>query len=236
MRHQDRRADPVEQCDRGVAVDRLAHLGVADHGQRLRHELIEDRIADRAAARPLRVQFRLREKIVFLVGDEIALDRFRRSHRLRPIDRLDIGRAAAADLVHDVDRIALGEEILAPAVAAVGRAHVARAREAAALDHHDRVGMRAVGRDVVFDIGLAGEHRAVFGVHIFAADEEMAGLGDRQGADAVRARGVSIAPAQARMRKAAARRLIRVGKPGIERNLPDIVCISSLPVPSFEEV
>ena len=49
--------------------------------------------------------------------------------------------------------------------------------------------MRAVGRDVVFGIGLAGEHRAVFGVHIFAADEEVAGLGDRQGSDAVRARG-----------------------------------------------
>ena len=194
MRHQDRGADLVEQRDRGVAVDRLADLGIADHGQRLRHELIEDRIADGAAARPLRVQFRLREKVVFLIGDEIALDRFWRSHRLRPIDRFDIGRAAAADLVHDVDGIALGEEILAPSIAAVGRAHVACAGETAAFDHHDRVGMRAVGRDVVFDIGLAGEHRAVLGVHIFAADEEVAGLGDRQGTDAVRAATARASP------------------------------------------
>lgn len=50
MRQQDRGADAVEQRDRGVAVDRLADPGIADHGMRLRHELIEDRIADAAAA------------------------------------------------------------------------------------------------------------------------------------------------------------------------------------------
>src|SRR6516165_529086 len=42
-----------------------------------------------------------------IMGNEIALDRFWRSHRLRPINRLDIGRAAPADLVHDVDGITL---------------------------------------------------------------------------------------------------------------------------------
>jgi hypothetical protein len=102
------------------------------------------------------------------------------------IDRLGIVRATPADLVHDIDRITLGEEILAPAIAAVGRAHVACAREAAALDHHDRVG---IGRDVVLGIGLASKHRAVFRIHIFTADEEVAGLDDRQEADAVRMRG-----------------------------------------------
>ena len=185
MRRQDCRADPVEQRDHGIAVDRLADFGIADHGMRLRHELVEDRIADGAAARPLGVQFGLREEIVFRIVDEIALDELRRAHSLPPVDRIDIGRAAAADLIHDVDRIAPGEEILAPAIAAVGRAHVARAGEAAALDHHDRVGLRAVGRDEVFDIGLAGEQRAVLAVHVFAADEEVAPLGDRQGTDAV---------------------------------------------------
>src|SRR5258708_36934426 len=114
MRDEDRGTDPVEQCDRGSAVDRLADLGIADHGQRFRHELIEDRIADRAAARPLRVQFCLREQVVSLIGDEIALDRFRPSARLWPLDRLDIWRPAEADLVHDVDAVALGEEILSP--------------------------------------------------------------------------------------------------------------------------
>ena len=45
--------------------------------------------------------------------------------------------------------------------------------------------MRAVLRDEIFDVNLAGEHLALFAVDIFAADEEMPGLGDGDGPDAV---------------------------------------------------
>jgi hypothetical protein len=42
--------------------------------------------------------------------------------------------------------------------------------------------------------------------------------------------------AQASMKKAAARRLMRFRKRGIDRNLQDAVCIGSLHVPGVEEV
>src|SRR4051812_15259612 len=48
--------------------------------------------------------------------------------------------------------------------------------------------MRLVRRDEIFDIGLAREHRAVFGLDIFPTSEEMTCLGDRQRADAIRQR------------------------------------------------
>src|SRR5262249_30639843 len=135
-------------------------------------------IADHAGARPLRVQMRLRIEVVALVGDELALDELGRLWILLAVHRLDVRRAAAPDLIHDVDGVALRQEILRPAVTAIDGAVEARARGAAALDHDDRIGMRAVHRDLVLDIGLPGEDRPGWRVDIFAADEEIALLGD----------------------------------------------------------
>ena len=131
-------------------------------------------------------RLRLREQIVFLVGDEFALDEFRRFRIIRSIDAVDIGGTAAADLVHDVDRVALGEKVLRPAVAAVGRAVPARSRRAAAVNHHNRIRMLELLRNLVVDVGVTGHHLTVLLIHIFAADEEISLLRDAQWPDALR--------------------------------------------------
>src|SRR5262249_10151576 len=74
--------------------------------------------------------------------------------------------------------VALGQEILRPAVAAIRRAGPARAGRAAAVDHHDREGVRLLLRDLILDVGVSRHHGAVRRVDVFAADEEMALLGD----------------------------------------------------------
>ena len=55
--------------------------------------------------------------------------------------------AATARLVDDVDGVALADEILRPAFAAVGRAGVIGAGHRAAVHHDDRIGVRLLGRD-----------------------------------------------------------------------------------------
>src|SRR5262245_21144154 len=51
--------------------------------------------------------------------------------------------------------------------------------------------MRAVHRDLVLDIGLAGDDRAILGVDVLAADKEMALLGNGERADTIRLSGAS---------------------------------------------
>src|ERR1700751_5085085 len=110
---------------------------------------------------------RLWKQIVALVSDEFPLDEFRRLRVLLPIHALDVGRTAAAYLIHDVDGIAVREKILRPAVSSVDRAGKSCARGAAALDHDDRERMRAILRDLILDIGLAREHLALRRIDVF---------------------------------------------------------------------
>jgi hypothetical protein len=102
------------------------------------------------------------------------------------IDGLDPGRAAAPDLVHHIDSIAVRQEILRPAVAPVGRAGEAFAGGAAAMDHDDGDRMGALLGDLIFDIGLAGPDLVLALADIAAADIEMALLGDGERTDRVR--------------------------------------------------
>src|SRR6185437_15508364 len=134
-------------------------------------------------AGPLRVQMRLRELRVLLDRDELVLDEFRRLHQMLAVDVVDPGRAAAPDLVHDIDGIAMRQEILRPAVAAVGRAGEAFAGGAAAMNHDDREGMQPLLWNLIFDIGLAGPDLVLALADIVAADIEMALLGDGERAD-----------------------------------------------------
>ena len=89
--------------------------------------------------------------------------------------------ARARGLIDDVDRVTALEEVIAPAFAAVGRSHEVRPGLPAAVPHHDRIGLRAVLRDLVLHVHLAGHDLAVARLRIPAADEEIALLCEGSG-------------------------------------------------------
>jgi hypothetical protein len=140
-------------------------------------------------SRPLRVQMRLRPPLETLGRDEALLGeieprRLHRSVQLRPVRG-----ASARHLVDHVDRVAAADEILRPALAAVGRAGEVGAGLAAAVHHHDRIGMPQPPRDHVLDVHVA-DHRAAFDRAVdLAADEEIARLRQRQRSALLRERG-----------------------------------------------
>ena len=76
----------------------------------------------------------------------------------------------AAGLVDHVNGVALADEILRPAFAAVGRAGEIGAGHRAAVHHDDRIGMRLFGRDANLDVHLAVDVVAAVDRHGLAAD------------------------------------------------------------------
>src|SRR5262245_43940978 len=88
------------------------------------------------------------------------------------------GGAAPAWLVHNIDSVTLAQEILRPALAAIRRSGEVRSVLAAAMDHHDRIGLRARLRDLILDIRLALQVLAVGSFDVSSAGIEVALLGD----------------------------------------------------------
>ena len=89
-----------------------------------------------------------------------------------------MGSASARHLIDDVDGIAATQEKLRPALATVGRAGEIRSGLAAAVDHHDRVGMLELLRDLELHVHLPDHRRALDRTFDPAADEEITLLGD----------------------------------------------------------
>src|SRR6516162_9920007 len=88
--------------------------------------------------------------------------------------------AAAGDLINYIDGIAAPHEKLCPSLAAIGRAGEVRAGLAAAMHHHDGIGLAAMCRDHVLDIHVA-QHGTAFCRRIDpAAHEEIARLRQRE--------------------------------------------------------
>ena len=180
MGEQDRRADLVEQRHQRIAVELLL-LGKAHDRWKLRGvELIEHGIARLAGSRPLRVEMRLRPLLVALGRDEALLDEIDARGLHRPVDLRPVRGASARHLVDHIDGIAPAHEILRPALAAVGRAGEVGAGLAAAVHHHDRIGMAATRRDHVLDVHMP-DRGAAFGRAVdLAADEEVARARERE--------------------------------------------------------
>jgi hypothetical protein len=122
----------------------------------------------------LRVEMRLRPLLVALGRDEALLDEIDARGLHRPVDLRPVRGASARHLVDHIDGIAPAHEILRPALAAVGRAGEVGAGLAAAMHHHDRIGMAATRRDHVLDVDMP-DRGAAFGRAVdLAADEEIA--------------------------------------------------------------
>ena len=178
MDHQHCGPDLVEQRDAGVAVDLLLLLE-ADQRRKLRGvERIERRVARLAGAGPLRVQLGLRPQIEALGRDEALLGPPEVAVGDLALRLREMRRAAARHLIDHIDRVAAPHEILRPAFAAVRRAGEVGAGLAAAVDHHDRVGVRQRLRNEVFDVHVPGHRRARHRRVDLAAGEQIAGLGE----------------------------------------------------------
>jgi hypothetical protein len=70
-------------------------------------------------------------------------------------------RSGGERLLDDIDRIAMAQEKLRPALAAVGRAGEIGCGLRRARDNHQRIGLRVPPRNVVGDISLTGQHLLV---------------------------------------------------------------------------
>src|SRR5262249_33000535 len=133
-----------------------------------------DRVARLAGrARPLRIEMRLRPQLVLADRDEPLRQEFRGVEPGLAVDRFDVRRTAAPDLVHHVDRIAELGEILRPAVASVRRAYEVGPAHGAAGDHDQWKRVLSLLRNEVFDVDLAGHNLAARRIEILAADEEV---------------------------------------------------------------
>jgi len=89
-----------------------------------------------------------------------------------------VGGTAAHRLIDHVDDVALLNEILGPALAAVGRAHPVGGGLSSAVDEHQRVGAALLFRRQNLDIDLALHDVLTGFANIMAADIEEAALGD----------------------------------------------------------
>ena len=89
-----------------------------------------------------------------------------------------IGGASARHLIDHVDGVAAAQEELRPALATVGRAGEIGSGLAPAVDHHDRVGMIELLRDLELHVHLPDHRRALDRAVDPAAYEEITLLGD----------------------------------------------------------
>ena len=166
----------------GGAVQLLDHRLVAD-GLDLRGvELVEARIALRCPCRATGCASRPAARASLVSGEVkrcVALPTVR-----RPRLAVDVGEepgAAAPGLIDDIDRIAVGDEIVGPAAAAVRRAEEVDAGLAAAVDHHHRIGPRLVLRHLILDEHLADHDGVLADLDVAAGHRERALVGDLQG-------------------------------------------------------
>jgi hypothetical protein len=120
------------------------------------------------------MQMRLRPELVLRLLQVAGLRTACVGETRRAIDLGDIAGTPAAGLVDDVDRVAAPREILRPALAPVGRAREGRARAAAAMHHHDRVGMRLLLRNAHLDIHLPDHVALAIDGHGLAAHRKEA--------------------------------------------------------------
>ena len=181
MGQHHRRADPFEQSHEVVARAFVHQHVVGDRRLLRGEELLEGRVTSLAGAGPLRVQLGLRPKIVLLRCGEPLFGAARQRRRHRTLRRRVVGGAATARLVHHVDRIALAEEPLVPAGAAVGGAEEIGPGLAAAMHHHDGTGLGRTGRNLELHEHLSGHRLVGARREQVTADEEVALPGDGQG-------------------------------------------------------
>ena len=132
-------------CDVQRLLSRYRSIGPA-------HEVIESGVPLQTTAGPLRMQVGLRPKIVVLGRNKTPLDVIRIELRHRPVGFRFVSGSAAAGLIHDVYRVALPQEKLSPALAAVRRSCEVRAGLPAAVDHNDRPGMSLLRWNLKIDV------------------------------------------------------------------------------------
>ena len=124
------------------------------------------------------MQVRLRPQLRALRSDEALLDEADARRRHRAIRLSPIGGASARHLIDHVDGVAAAQEELRPALATVGRAGEIGSGLAPAVDHHDRVGMIELLRDLELHVHLPDHRRALDRAVDPAAYEEITLLGD----------------------------------------------------------
>ncbi len=124
------------------------------------------------------MQFGLRPKLLQFRRSEALLDVADRRLARAAVDVAEESRAAAPRLIDDVDRIAVGDEIIGPAAASIRRAQEIRRGLAAAVNHHHRVGAGPVLGDLILHEHLADHDRLLVDLDIAAGNREYALVGD----------------------------------------------------------
>src|ERR1700730_12318740 len=123
---------------------------------------------------------RLRPQIELLLGDK-ARGRIATLYiAVRSIGGGEIAGAPAPGLIDHVDRVALANEILRPALATVRGAGEIGARHGAAMHHDDRIGHGFLRRNTNLDIHLAADVFAIVDHVWLAVDVEEAVTGKHQ--------------------------------------------------------
>ena len=173
MHQHDRRSDLVEQLHHRL-VGEGDRFRKCDLRQEAADDLVRGGVFDLAGAGPLRMEMRLRPKLVLALLQIALLRAFGVGEARRAVDFRHVGGTAAARLVHHIDRVAAAGEILRPAFAAIGRAGPVGSRARAAVHEDDRIGMRLLRRDAVFNIHLPGDEGLAVDLDGLAADIEEA--------------------------------------------------------------
>jgi len=126
------------------------------------------------------MQVRLRPQIIFLRRRETLLHVEKLRVGLRSFGVGLVGRARTPRLFYHVDRIAAAQEVLGPALAAIrGAVEIGGGLRRPRHDHQ-RVGLGALLRALILDVSLPSHDLLVADGCVFAADEEIALLGDRK--------------------------------------------------------
>ena len=177
---QDRRPDLFEQRHEGRVDELLRLLAVGQERDLAGEELVERGIALHArAARPLRVELGLREQVVDLRRRVGFLEAAGAEPVVGAVDLRVGARAPAPDLIDHVDLVALLDEALHPARAAIRGGEEVHPGLGEAVHHHHRVGLGDLGRRARLHEHLADHHGLVAELLVAAADIDVARPGDR---------------------------------------------------------
>ncbi len=174
------RPDLVEQGRARIAIELFPQQRVCNVRKLLRLHLIVDRVPRLGGPRPLRMQTRLRPKLVAGDGDKPFHQELRGVQIALAVDTFHVRGPAAADLIDQVNGIAPSNEILRPPVASIRRTGEIRPAHGTARNHNQWKAMRAVLRNQIFHIGMTRYHLAVRRVEVLASDKEIALLGNSQ--------------------------------------------------------
>jgi hypothetical protein len=81
---------------------------------------------------------------------------------LRTVKAVQICAAAAAGLIHNIDRVAFAQEKLCPAFPAVGRPREIGPGLCSAVNENDRIGVTLMGWNLEFRIDLSAHYVRIF--------------------------------------------------------------------------